>query len=177
MDIFDVFRDRRSVRRYRDEPLERETIEEVLHAARLAPSWKNQQCWSFLVLTEAEKRLQATEALHEDNPGRKALAQAPVIILVCADPQLSGVEDGKEYYMADAATAFAHLCLAAHAKGLGTCWIGWFDEDRLKTQLGIPPHLRVIGLTPLGHPDQAPSPRPRKDLDQIAHFDIWRHQP
>ena len=177
MDIFEAIRGRRSIRRYETTPVSREQIEEVLEAARLAPSWKNLQCWSFLVLTEEEKRLQVQQALHPDNPGRKALDHAPVVILVLADPALSGVEEGKEYYLADAAMAFEHLCLAAHAKGLGTCWIGWFDEDRLKEHFAIPQHLRIIGLTPLGVPAQSPSPRPRKELHQITHFDAWRQQP
>ena len=173
MDLFDAIRDRRSIRKYQDRAVEAEKLTAVLEAARLAPSWKNLQCWRFLVLRAAAKKAALLDCFHQENPGRKALAQAPVVIVVCADPQQSAVEEGKEYYLADAAIAFEHICLAAQALGLGTCWIGWFDEARLKQALGVPAGLRVLGVTPLGYPDQAPNPRPRKALSEIAFFDDW----
>lgn len=173
MDLFDVIRDRRSIRKYQQQPVEPEKLTAVLEAARLAPSWKNQQCWRFLVLRDAQLRSALLDCFHEENPGRKGLAQAPVVIVVCADPQESGIEEGKEYYLADAAMAFEHLCLAAKALGLGTCWMGWLDEERLKATLGIPASLRVVGVTPLGYPDQDPKPRLRRELNEIVFFDQW----
>lgn len=173
MDIFDVFRKRRSIRKYTAEPVEDEKLEAVLEAARLAPSWKNQQCWRFLVLREPARRAALLASFHEDNPGRKSLALAPLAIVVCADPAASGSEEGKDYYLADAAIAFEHLCLAAHGLGLGTCWLGWFDEGSLKETLGIPAELRVVGVTPLGYPDQEPKARPRKELGEIAYLEEW----
>ncbi|MDD2852368.1 MAG: nitroreductase family protein [Desulfuromonadaceae bacterium] len=173
MDIFQVFRDRRSIRKYKDIPVEREKIEQVLDAARLAPSWKNLQCWRFLVLTEAGKRAKVRDAFPEDNPGTKAIATAPVVIVVCGNPAESDVENGIDYFVADVAIAFEHLCLAAHALGLGTCWMGWYDEVRIKQALGIPDYIRIVGITPLGYPDQEPKPRPRKSLSEIAYFDQW----
>lgn len=173
MDIFKVISERRSIRKYRDIPVEREKIEQILDAARLAPSWKNMQCWRFLVLTEPAARASLLEAFPEDNPGKGAIAGAPCLIVVCADPAESGVENGIEYYIGDTAIAFEHLCLAAHGVGLGTCWMGWYDEGKIKAALGIPGEIRVIGITPLGYPDQAPRPRPRKDLSQIAYFERW----
>ncbi len=173
MDIFQVIRDRRSIRKYKDLPVERETIEQVLDAARLAPSWKDMQCWRFLVLTEAEQRAAVLEAFPDDNPGKRAIATAPVVIVVCADPRESGVENGIEYYIADTAIAFEHLCLSAHALGLGSCWMGWYDEAKIKQALHIPDEIRVVGLTPLGYPDQEPKPRPRKQLNEIAFFNTW----
>ncbi|HEY5975109.1 MAG TPA: nitroreductase family protein, partial [Geobacteraceae bacterium] len=132
MDIFQVIRDRRSIRKYQDTPVARETIAQLLDAARLAPSWKNMQCWRFLVLTEPAKRQAVLAAFPDDNPGKKAIAAAPVTIVVCADPAESGVENGIDYYIADTAIAFEHLCLAAHALGLGSCWMGWYDEATIK---------------------------------------------
>lgn len=173
MDILQVIRDRRSIRKYKDIPVEQEKIEQILDAARLAPSWKNMQCWRFLVLTDASKRAQVLSAFSDDNPGKKAIASAPVVIVVCADPTESGVENGIEYFVADTAIAFEHLCLAAHAVGLGSCWMGWYDEAPVKSALGIPDEIRVIGITPLGYPDQEPKPRPRKQLSEIAYFNEW----
>lgn len=173
MNLFDVFRDRRSIRKYTGQPVEEEKLAQVLDAARLAPSWKNRQCWRFLVLTDPARKEAILSSFPEENPGRKALIQAPVVIVVCADPAESGVEDGKDYYMADAAIAFEHLCLAAHGVGLGTCWLGWFAEKTLKWALGIPAGLRVVGVTPLGYPAQEPKPRPRKSLNEIAYREEW----
>jgi nitroreductase len=174
MDIFQVIRDRRSIRKYKDMPVEQEKIERILDAARLAPSWKNMQCWRFLVLTDAEKRAKVLEAFPDDNPGKKAIAMAPVVIVVCADPRESDVENGIEYYVADTAIAFEHLCLAAHALGLGTCWMGWYNEARVKASLGVPEAVRIVGITPLGYPDQEPKPRPRKELHEMAFFNEWQ---
>jgi len=173
MDIFQAIRDRRSIRKYKEIPVEREKIDQVLDAARLAPSWKNQQCWRFLVLTAPDKRALLLEAFPDDNPGKKAIAMAPVVIVVCADPSESDVENGIEYFVADTAIAFEHLCLSAHALGLGTCWMGWYDEAGIKSSLGIPKSIRIVGITPLGYPDQEPKARPRKELSEIAFFDEW----
>lgn len=173
MDIFEAIEMRRSIRKYLDTPVEHEKIVKVLDAARLAPSWKNLQCWRFLVLTDPEKRALLLGALNDDNPGKKAIAAAPVSIVVCADPSESGVENGIEYYIADTALAFENLCLAAHGLGLGTCWMGWYDEAYIKRALSLPGHIRVVGLTPLGYPDQSPRQRPRKELSQIAFFNEW----
>jgi nitroreductase len=173
VDIFQVIRDRRSIRKYMDRPVEREKIEQVLEAARLAPSWKNMQCWRFLVLTGMENREALLAAFPEDNPGKRAIASAPVVIVVCADPAESGVENGMEYYLADTAIAFTHLCLAAHAIGLGSCWMGLYEESIIREALGIPAGVRIVGVTPLGYPDQEPKPRPRKGVAEIAFYNSW----
>lgn len=173
MDIFQVIQERRSIRKYTDTPVEQEKIEQILDAARLAPSWKNMQCWRFLVIRDPAERAALSDTFPADNPGKKAIATAPVAILVCADPQQSGVENGIAYYIADAAIAFEHLCLSAHALGLGTCWMGWYDEATIKRHFKIPAPLRVVGVTPLGYPDQKPKARPRKELAEIAFFDAW----
>lgn len=173
MDVLQTIKDRRSIRKYKDTPVEREKIDQLLDAARLAPSWKNMQCWRFLVLTDPIKQELVLAAFPDDNPGKRAIATAPVTIVVCADPAESGVENGIEYYIADTAIAFEHLCLAALDLGLGTCWMGWYDEAKVKTSLGIPDNIRVIGMTPLGYPDQEPKPRPRKELAEIAYFEEW----
>ncbi|MCM0082065.1 nitroreductase family protein [Geomonas sp. Red32] len=173
MDVLQAIQDRRSIRKYQDTPVEHQKIEQVLDAARLAPSWKNLQCWRFLVLTAPARRGVLVEAFPDDNPGKKAIATAPCLIVVCADPAESGVENGIEYYIADTAIAFEHLCLAAQGLGLGTCWMGWFDEERIKDALGIPAGIKVVGITPLGYPDQEPKQRPRKELREIAFAEAW----
>lgn len=173
MDFFQTISERRSIRKYQETPVEAEKLRQILDAARLAPSWKNMQCWRFLVIGDAAKKARLVDAFPADNPGCKALVQAPLVILVCADPDESGVENGIDYFVADTAIAFTHLCLAAQALGLGTCWLGWYDEEKLKAAAGVPEHFRVVGVTPLGYPDQEPKARPRKELSEIAYLEKW----
>jgi len=175
MNIFQVIRDRRSIRKYKDTPVEREKIEQILEAARLAPSWKNTQCWRFFVLTKPELKEAVLSVFPDENPGKKAIAMAPVVIVVCGNPAESDVENGIDYFAVDVAIAFEHLCLAAHALGLGTCWMGWYDEALMRSKLKLPDGLRIIGVTPLGYPDQEPKARPRKELGEIAFFDQWQN--
>lgn len=147
MDIFQVIRDRRSIRKYKETPVEADKIEQILDAARLAPSWKNMQCWRFLVVSDPEQKRRSSqpslrrirESGDRDRTGRNRRLRRPGGI---------GVENGIDYYIADTAIAFEHLCLAAHALGLGTCWMGWFDEAAIRTPLAIPKNIRVIGITP-----------------------------
>lgn len=172
MELFEVIRERRSIRRYQERAVSQELIAQVLDAARLAPSWHDHQSWRFLVLT-GENKAGVAEAVFEENPGRKGLVQAPVVIVVCGDPAESGTRDGKPYYLADVAIAFQHLCLAAWGLGLGTCWIGGFDETPLRQMLDIPAGIRIVGMTPLGYPDQEPGARPRKELAEVAYAEKW----
>jgi nitroreductase len=173
MDVLQAISGRRSIRKYTARPVEPEKVRQVLNAARLAPSWKNMQCWRFLVLDTQARKEALLCAFTDDNPGKKALIQAPVVIVVCADPTRSEVSHGMEYYIADAAIAFQNLCLAAYDIGLGTCWLGMYDEAAIKELLAIPAGIRVVGVTPLGFPDQEPSARPRLELTQVAYYNDW----
>jgi nitroreductase len=113
---------------------------------------------------------------YKSNPAQKALAQAPVVIVACADPQESGELNGEHYYMADMGIATQNLMLAAHDLGLGSVFVGVFDEERLKALLDIPPAIRVVGLFPLGYPAgeaKAGGP-PRKPLTEFVHYGKWQ---
>jgi len=168
----DAIRKRRSVRKYEDREVADEMLTQVLEAARCAPSWKNQQTCQFLVVTDAEKRQEIADIL-EGNPASKGIAQAPVLIVVCADPALSGVENGKEYYMVDVGIVMDHIMLEAADLGLGTVFVGWYDEDKIRQALGVPDQFRIVGMTPLGYPAREPRPVPRKELDELVHRETW----
>jgi len=173
MDVYEAVAARRSIRRYKPDPVAEETVTRVLDAARLAPSWKNLQCWRFVVVRGETGKAGLLSAFADTNPGKKAIAAAPVMIVVCADPQASGKMGGKEYYLVDVGIAMENLMLAARAEGLGTCWLGEFDEQPVKEALGVPADWKVVGMTPLGWPDQDPKPRPRKALDEIVFQERW----
>lgn len=166
MDFYETVESRRSVRAYRADPVEEDKLERILEAARLAPSAANRQPVHFYVVTDAALRERLREAYSQD-----WFVQAPVIICAChRESEAWCRSDGKSYADVDLTIAMEHLILAATAEGLGTCWIGAFKPAPLRKILGIPPELEPVAMTPLGYPDEEPSPRPRKALDEIVEF-------
>lgn len=164
MDFYEVVEQRRSVRAYRDDPVEEEKLERILNAARLAPTAANRQPMQFYVIRDAAMRASMLEAYSQ-----KWFAEAPVIICACARPGEAWQRvDGKNYADVDVTIAMDHLILAATAEGLGTCWIGAFKPDRLRELLDLPPELEPVALTPVGYPAAQPAPTPRKALDEIV---------
>jgi len=161
MEFMDVVSKRRSIRKYKSDPVPKEDIEYILEAARLAPSWANSQCWKFVVVTDPEVKAELAEA------GNGWIAKAPVVITACADPSRPGTKGDQEYYMLDVGIAMEHLILAAADRGLGTCWIGAFDEAIAKEALGVPENIRVVASTPLGYPDESPIADVLKDSTNI----------
>lgn len=166
MDFLELVKKRRSIRKYKPEPIPEEKIDYILEAARQAPSWGNRQCWRFIVVKDESKKRKIAS--------RDWIAQAPIIIIGCAYPGLSGSKSGQQYYMLDMGIAMEHMMLAAAEQGLGTCWIGGqFDEETVKNILNIPSEVRVVALTPLGYPDESPNPRDRKPLNEFVGYDEW----
>ncbi|RNC68357.1 MAG: nitroreductase [Desulfuromonadales bacterium] len=181
METLEAIRTRRSVRKFSDRPVEPEKLQAVLEAARQAPTWANMQCSRFVVVEEPAVKARISELSYveaffatrgyKSNPAQKALADAPVVIVACADPNNSGELRGQQYYLADVGIAAENLMLAAHALGLGSVFVGVFDEEQLGELLGIPAELRIVGLFPLGYPlEEAKAGPPRKPLDEIVHY-------
>jgi nitroreductase len=168
----DAIKKRRSVRKYEEKELSNDQIKQVLETARYAESWANKQGWQIMVVKSAETRAKVAEVLGS-NYGARAVATAPVLLVVCMDPNASGVMKGKEYYMVDAGILMDHLMLEAADMGLGTVFIGMFDEDKVREVLGVPEEYRIVGLTPLGYPAKMPGERPRNELADIVHWDTW----
>ena len=173
MDLFEALQERRSIRKYKTDPIPEEKLTKILEAARIAPSWANKQCWSFIVVKDENKRNQLADALPDGNPANKAIRQAPVTIVACGDPSASGKIDGKEYYLLDTGLAMQQLMLAAHSEGLGSCWVAWFDEKSVRDILSIPEEEKVVALTPLGSPAKEGTVTPRKGLDEMVYQEQW----
>lgn len=167
MNLLQLMKNRRSIRRYQDTAVSREKLLKVLEAGRIAPSWKNAQPWRFVVVSEETLRVQLGELLNF-NPDRSAYEKAPYVIVAYAYPELSGDMDEKPYYLVDTAISLEHMVLQAEELGLGTCWVGWFYEDKIKKLLGIDSACKIVAITPLGVPDEAPPARARKKLGEIA---------
>jgi nitroreductase len=168
--VFEAIRNRRSIRSYTDKPVEEEKLQKVLEAARLSPSAVNFQPWSFVVVKDKTSKMHLAKAYPP-----AWFNQAPLIIVVCANPQTAWLRrDGEEFWKVDAAIATQSMILVATELGLGTCWICAFDEKKTKSALGIPENIRVVAMTPLGYPAEQKEPvSERKSLDEIVHRDKW----
>ena len=179
MDVLEAIKTRRSIRKYKTDPVDDKTLETVLEAARWAPSWSNTQCWRFIVVRDSEMKSKLTDTLSETNPARDAVKNAPLVIVACAEPGKAGYKDGQlatdkgDWFMFDVAIAMQNLVLAAHSVGLGTVYVGWFDSRKVSSFLEVPRSHCVVALTPLGYPNQIRDPRPRKELPEIIFYDKW----
>ncbi len=170
MELFEVIRTRRSIRLYRDKPVEEAKLRRVLEAARLAPSAANRQPWRFIVVTDPAVKEKLRAAYD-----REWFVSAPVIIVACAVPTQSWLRsDREEYWKVDVAIAMQNLVLAARAEDLGTCWIAAFNEKKTKKALGVPKNARVVVMTPLGYPaEEKGAIANRKPLDEIVSYNHW----
>lgn len=168
MDVMKAITDRKSIRAYQDAPVSREQLMTVLEAVRLAPSWKDKQCWSVIVV-EGRERIRKLGELLRSNPGESVFETVPYFLVFVADPAKSGDREGKPYYMTDIGICMQNAVLAAWEQGLGTCWVGAFQEGPIKEFLGVPEHLRIVALTPLGVAAEAPAMRPRMELSEFAY--------
>ena len=184
MEFFEALSTRRSIRKYQDRPVEEEKLRAVLEAVRASPTWANMQCARVVVVRDPETRRGISELSfvesffapkgYKSNPAREALATAPVVLVLCADPAHSGTLRGQEYYLVDAGIAAQSMMLAARALGLGTVFVGVFEEEPLRDLLGIPENVRVVGLFPLGYPAEEKKEGPRrKPLEEICSSGAW----
>lgn len=198
MEVMEAIRKRRSIRRYDERPVAREVIDELLEAARLAPSASNLQTWKFKVVTDAGIKRTLREAAYN----QRFVETAPVVIVACADfaafgdraarsvellrsgavkPSLSMLmrmlrsekaDDTEERNLTNAlvnvAIAVEHMALAAMSLGLGTCWVRAFRPDRVSEALSLPPECPPVFLLPLGYPREDPEARSRKSLEEIT---------
>jgi len=160
MDVLQAIKDRRSIRKYTPEPVSEEQVTQILEAGRWAPSRGNSQPWKFVVLNDEQIRKELADAI----PTGKFLAQAPQGIAVVVNPKSS------KHPEQEAAAAIQNMLLAAHALGLGTCWIsihGTDCEEKAKQLLLIPEEELCVSVVSIGHPAEIPE-KGREGLDEIT---------
>ena len=170
MNVLEAIKKRRSVRRFLKEDVSDEALTELLDAMRWAPSAGNLQPWEFVVVRDAEVKKSVADASRQD-----WIAEAPVVVVVCASPDRSSPRYGDRgislYCLQDTAAATQNLHLAAVEKGLGSCWVGAFDEGGVAQAIGAPRGVRPVAVVPVGRPAETPVPRPRRSLEEIVHRD------
>jgi nitroreductase len=169
MDVSTAIGQRSSVRAYKDIDVEEEKLRRVLEAARLSPSASNRQEWKFIVVKNPETKMRLAGAAL----GQFFIGEAPVVIVACAIDTEAIMLCGQPAYTVDLSIACAFMLLQAAELGLGTCWIGAFEEEEVKKILKIPKSVRVVTMIPLGYPDQPPTQRLRKSLDRIVCFEKY----
>ncbi len=155
MEVFEAIRKRHSVRAYRPSRVPKEKLERILEAGRLAPSAGNIQPWHFIVVTDQQKRNKLSKGRYA-----KFLRESPVVLVGCGDKRAS-----PNWYVVDTTIAMQNMVLTATGEGLGTCWIGSFNENQVKELLSIPQRFTVIALLALGYS------RKKRDLaGRALHF-------
>ncbi len=168
MDVIGAINKRRSIRKFQDRPIPEDVLRKLLECASVAPSAGNRQPWVFCVVRGHNTKQKLVEA----SGNQVSLAQAPVVIVVCGDPEVSAVryEDrGRSLYLIqDTAAAVTNILLAATSFGLGTCWVGAFRETMVRQALELPANLRPLAMIPVGYPDQEREPRNLRPFDTIV---------
>jgi nitroreductase len=171
MSVLKVIKERRSVRCYKQDPVPDDALRRVLEAVRLSPSGKNLQPWKFILVRDPSLKQKIAKASN----GQHFMAEAPLIVVACGFPDncYSRMGNYMKSWPVDVAIAMEHLILQAQEEGLGTCWIGAFEERDVKFLLDIPDNVKVIALTPLGFPAEVPGSRGRKNLEEIISYDSF----
>ncbi|MGE5279871.1 MAG: nitroreductase family protein [Deltaproteobacteria bacterium] len=176
MTFLDLVRQRGSTRRFDPRPVAREALERCIEAARLAPSACNSQPWRFFVVDEPALKDALTAAAFGGPYAMNAFARpAGALVAVAAEPpggltRMAGWLRKAPFYLMDIGAAAEHFILQATEEGLGTCWIGWFDEKAVRRLLKLPAGSRICCLIAVGHPAGAPAEKTRKPAEAIRQF-------
>jgi nitroreductase len=169
MDFFKTVEDRRSMRKYAETPVEEEKLHKILETANKAPSAGNLQAYEIYVVRNLEQR----QALVKASWDQGFLAEAPVVLIFCANPARSTERYNKRgielYCIQDATIACAFAMLAAKAQGMDTVWVGAFNETAVSEIAHIPSELRPVVLLPIGYAGRVPPVRPRRELRDLVH--------
>lgn len=170
MDLLEAIKGRRSIRAFKSQDIPEVIVEKIIDAARYAPSAGNIQPWEFVITRKPDTKKKLAQAAHQS-----FIEEAPVVIAVCADEKraLSGYGNRGEtlFCIQDTAAATQNILLTAYSLGLGTCWIGAFNEKEAKKTLETPKGIRPVAIIPVGYPNKTPSQRGRRPLNQIVHHE------
>jgi nitroreductase len=170
MELSEAIKGRRSVRAFKQKDMPEEMVEKLIDAARHAPSAGNIQPWEFVIAKKPDTKKQLAQAANQ-----KFIKKAPVVIVVCANENRSSMGYGSRgktlYCIQDTAAATQNILLTAYSLGLGACWIGAFNEDKAKRALNAPEGIRPMAIVPVGYPNETPSRRGIRPLNQIIRYD------
>ncbi len=160
---------RRSIRKYRPDPIDKDVVKRILEAGRLAPSAKNRQAWRFVAVQDAETRLKIQDAAF----GQEYVGQAPLVIAACTTNIEYKMPNGIHSYPVDLSIAGAFMVLQAVHEGLGTCMVTTFREQEIRSLLTVPYSMRIVMIITVGYPDEEPEAPERHSLKRVSSFEHW----
>ncbi len=174
MQFYNVIENRKSIKSYVNAPVDNIKLSRMIKAAMMAPTWKNNSDFKIILVDDFDKKNSLADSIrNKTEQAANSLRQAPLAAVFTSDPNASGIEDGKEYYLADASIAMEHFVLAATEEGYGTCWIASFDESLVQQTLQIPQSQRVVAMTPIGLPGSISEHHPPKDAADYVFLNRW----
>jgi len=169
MEYFELIRNRYSVRAYKPDPVEEGKLQQILEAARLAPTAANRQPFSIIVVHTAGREAELNKIYQ-----REWFVQAPLLICAVGVPRNAWVRgDNRRYLDVDVAIVMDHLILAAANQGLGTCWVAAFDAKAARQILQLPDEVEPLIFTPLGYPADQPEEKERKPINELVRYEHW----
>jgi nitroreductase len=179
MDLMEAIKGRRSIRKYKPDPVPAETLQMLLEAVRWAPSWANTQCCEVIVVKDPKVKSDLATALPKTNPALPSMTDAPLVLVLCGKKGVSGHYKGQpvtvkgDWLMFDTGLAMQNLCLAAHSLGMGTVVVGMFDHKKAEEILGLPQNVEVVAMTPLGYRATEGSVPKKKELSEFVCHDRY----
>lgn len=172
MEFDELVMNRRSIRSFKEKEVGEDEIIEILETAQMSPSAGNLQARDFIVVEKEENKRAIVEASNQE-----FIQKAPYVIIVCANKERSSKRYGERgrslYSIQDADAATMVILLKAHSMGLGTCWIGAFNEEKIRKEFEIPKEVRPVTIIPIGYPNREPDPPKRKNLKELIHRKNW----
>jgi nitroreductase len=179
MELMEAIKGRRSIRKYKPDPVSEEVFRTLMEAVRWSPSWANTQCWEVIAIKDPKTKSELATALPKGNPALSSITDAPLVLVLCGRKGISGFYQGKvttekgDWLMFDAGIAMQNLCLVAHAMGLGTVIVGMFDHKKAEKILGVPENVEVVAMTPLGYRAVEGTTPKRKEISEFVFSDHY----
>ena len=179
MDLMDAIKGRRSIRKYKPDPIPEDVLRTLMEAVRWSPSWANTQCWEVIIVKESVMKSALANTLTRTNPSLSSMTEAPLVVVLCGRKGVSGFKKGEattvkgDWLMFDTGLAMQSLCLVAHSLGLGTVIVGNFDHQRVAEILSVPQNIDVVAMTPLGYPAAEGSAPKRKEPSGFIFYEKY----
>lgn len=180
VDLIEIIKGRRSVRKYENKPVPEEILNQILESVKWAPSWANCQCWEVVIIRDPETKQKLQETFPPaGNPAVKAVVEAPVVLGLCAKMGISGYYKDNvttkfgDWMMYDLGLCTQNICLMAHALGLGTVIVGLFNQDKAGKTINIPDGYELVSLIPLGYPAKSGSAPKRREVAEFTHQETF----
>jgi len=179
MDLMEAIKGRRSIRKYKPDPIPEDALQKIMEAVRWAPSWANTQCWEVIVVKDPKIKSELATTLNKTNPSLSSMTDAPIVIVLCGKKGVSGFKKGEavtvkgDWMMFDTGIAMQTLCLTAHSLGLGTVVVGMFDHKKAESILGLSENIEIVAMTPLGYPATEGTAPKRKEISEFVFSDHY----